>query len=53
MVCVRTTWKRYLKRAGAVLVVFYNNLLLEFVSELPEKDASTVVVQCPLNPVIS
>ena len=32
-------------RGGPVSVVFYNKLL-RFVSELPEKDISNVVVQC-------
>ena len=36
---------RYLKRGGPVQVVFYNKLSW-FVSELPEKDISNVVVQC-------
>ena len=35
----------YFKRGGPVYVVFYNKLPW-FVSELPEKDISNVVVQC-------
>ena len=37
------TGKRYLKHGGLVQVVFYNKLSL-FVSELPEKDISNMVV---------
>ncbi len=37
--------KRCLKRGGPVYVLFYNKLPW-FVSELPEKDISNVVVHC-------
>jgi hypothetical protein len=37
--------KRSFKRGGPLEVVFYNKLPW-FVSELPEKDISTLMVQC-------
>ena len=41
----KSNGKRYLKHGGSVQVVFHNKLSW-FVSELPEKDISNMVVQC-------
>ena len=44
MLGIRTLFNQK-ELSGPVLAVFYNKLLW-FVSELPEKDISNVVVQC-------